>query len=170
MEAALTKKKIDELDTWKDKVTLLTKELDKLDQNEKAFTQIKKDFDEYEKNKLIKEKYEISLESTHLKINQLEDKLKRYQEVQDKIKKNNEIDTQIFKASARIDELINEKRGYEKIIVVSQSQIENIAKTIENNNDIILKIAEEFEREKIYKIYLDVFGKNGIAKIIMRTM
>jgi DNA repair exonuclease SbcCD ATPase subunit len=33
-----------------------------------------------------------------------------------------------------------------------------------------MKIAQEFEREKIYKMYLDVFGKNGISKIIMRTM
>ena len=26
---------------------------------------------------------------------------------------------------------------------------------------------KEFEREKIYKMYLDVFGKNGISKIII---
>jgi DNA repair exonuclease SbcCD ATPase subunit len=41
---------------------------------------------------------------------------------------------------------------------------------IKRNNDIILKIAEEFERERIYKIYAEVFGKNGISKIIMKTM
>jgi hypothetical protein len=79
-------------------------------------TQLKKDFDEYERNKLIKEKYEISLESSELKLGQAKDKLKRYQEVQDKIKKNNDIDAQLVKAGLRIDELINEKRGYERIL------------------------------------------------------
>ena len=29
---------------------------------------------------------------------------------------------------------------------------------------------EEFEKEKIYKLYLEIFGKNGISKIIMKTM
>jgi DNA repair exonuclease SbcCD ATPase subunit len=170
MEAALTKKKIDELKDWEKKVKDLEKEQSKLEKKEQSFTQLKKDFDEYERNKLIKEKYEISLESNDLKLEQAKDKLKRYQEVQDKIKKNNEVDAQLVKAGLRIDELIGEKRGYERIQASNATQIKNLEGRIEKNNDIILKIAEEFEREKIYKIYVDVFGKNGIAKIIMKTM
>jgi DNA repair exonuclease SbcCD ATPase subunit len=170
MEAALTKKKIDELKDWEKKVKDLEKEQVKLEKKEQSFTQLKKDFDEYERNKLIKEKHEISLESNELKLGQAQDKLKRYQEVQDKIKKNNEVDAQLVKAGLRIDELIGEKRGYERIQSSNATQIKNLEGRIEKNNDIILKIAEEFEREKIYKIYVDVFGKNGISKIIMKTM
>jgi DNA repair exonuclease SbcCD ATPase subunit len=170
MEAALTKKKIDELSDWETKVDKLSKKWKDLDSKEKSYTQLKKDFDEYEKNKLIKEKYEISLESSELKLGQAKDKLKRYQEVQDKIKKNNDIDAQLVKAGLRIDELINEKRGYERILATNQNQIENFMARIEKNNGFILKIAEEFEREKIYKMYVEVFGKNGITKVIMKTM
>jgi DNA repair exonuclease SbcCD ATPase subunit len=170
MEAALTKKKIDELKDWEKKVKDLEKEQTKLEKKEQSFTQLKKDFDEYERNKLIKEKHEISLESNELKLGQAQDKLKRYQEVQDKIKKNNEVDAQLVKAGLRIDELIGEKRGYERIQSSNTTQIKNLEGRIEKNNDIILRIAEEFEREKIYKIYVDVFGKNGISKIIMKTM
>jgi len=170
MEAALTKKKIDELSDWEKNVDKLSKKWKDLDTQEKSYTQLKKDFDEYEKNKLIKEKYELSLESSELKLGQAKDKLKRYEEVQDKIKKNNEIDAQLVKAGLRIDELIGEKRGYERVQATNQNQIENLQARIEKNNGIILKIAEEFEREKIYKIYVDVFGKNGITKMIMKTM
>ena len=170
MEAALTKKKIDELSDWEKNVDKLSKKWKELDTQEKSYTQLKKDFDEYEKNKLIKEKYELSLESSELKLGQAKDKLKRYEEVQDKIKKNNEIDAQLVKAGLRIDELIGEKRGYERVQATNQNQIENLQARIEKNNGIILKIAEEFEREKIYKIYVDVFGKNGITKMIMKTM
>jgi len=170
MEASLTKKKIDELKDWENKIKNLNKEFEKLDRKEKSFVQLKKDFDDYERNKLIKEKYELSLESNELKLNQSKDKLKRYQEVQDKIKKNNEIDSQLVRANLRIDELINEKRTYEKIHLTSQNEINNLLSRIDRNNEIIIKIAEEFEREKYYKIYLDVFGKNGITKIIMKTM
>jgi len=170
MEAALTKKKIDELGDWEKKVDKLSKVWKTLDSKEKTYTQLKKDFDEYERKKLIKEKYEISLESIKLKLEQQKSKLKKYEEVQDKIKKNKEIEAQLVKANLRIDELIIEKRDYERVQTSNQTQIKNLQSRIENNNDIILKIAEEFEKEKIFKIYLDVFGKNGISKIIMKTM
>jgi DNA repair exonuclease SbcCD ATPase subunit len=170
MEAALTKKKIDELGDWEIKVDKLSKKWKDLDSKEKSYTQLKKDFDEYERNKLIKEKYEISLESNELKLSQVKDKLKRYEEVQDKIKKNNEVDAQLVKAGLRIDELIGEKRGYERIQATNQNQIENLQSRIEKNNGIILKIAEEFEKEKVYKIYTEIYGKNGISKMIMKTM
>jgi DNA repair exonuclease SbcCD ATPase subunit len=170
MEAELTKKKIDQLEGYKKLVKEFKTEISDYEKKEQSFTQLKRDFDEYERNKLIKEKYELSLESNELKLGQAKDKLKRYEEVQDKIKKNNEVDAQLVKAGLRIDELINEKRGYERVQATNQNQIENLQARIEKNNGIILKIAEEFEREKIYKIYVDVFGKNGITKVIMKTM
>jgi DNA repair exonuclease SbcCD ATPase subunit len=170
MEAELTKKKIEQLEGYKKMVKEFKKEIQTLEKKEESFTQLKKDFDEYERAKLVKEKYDATLEANNLKLEQSEDKLRRYEEVQDKIKKNNEIEGMLVKASMRIDELIGEKRGYERIQTTNANQIENLEGRIEKNNETILKIAEEFEREKIYKIYLDVFGKNGIAKIIMKTM
>jgi DNA repair ATPase RecN len=170
MEAALTKQKIDELGEWEKKVDKLSKQLKDLDYKEKSYIQLKKDFDEYEKNKLIKEKFEVTLESITIKLDQLKDKKRRFLEVQDKIKKNKEIDGQLIKANMRIDELINEKRGYERIITSNQISIKNYQDRISKNHENIAKIAEEFEREKVYKIYLDVFGKNGISKNIMKTM
>jgi DNA repair exonuclease SbcCD ATPase subunit len=62
------------------------------------------------------------------------------------------------------------KRIYERTQASNQNQIENLDARIEKNNDIILRIAEEFEKEKIFKIYLEVYGKNGITKMIMKTM
>ena len=170
MEAELTKKKIEQLEGYKKMVKEFEKEIKALEKKEESFTQLKKDFDEYERAKLVKEKYDATLEANNLKLEQSEDKLRRYEEVQDKIKKNNEIEGMLVKASMRIDELIGEKRGYERIQTTNANQIENLEGRIEKNNETILKIAEEFEREKIYKIYLDVFGKNGISKIIMKTM
>jgi DNA repair exonuclease SbcCD ATPase subunit len=170
MEAALTKKKIDELSDWEKKVEKLSKKWKDLDSKEKSYTQLKKDFDEYERNKLIKEKYEISLESQEMKLGQLETKLSEYESVQEKIKKNNEIDAQIIKANMRIDDLIGEKRNYERVKDQNQVKIDQLRAKIEKNHELILQIAEEFEKEKVYKLYLEVFGKNGITKLIMKTM
>ena len=114
MDAAITKKKIGELDEWKEKVKTLNDQILELDKEEKTYTQLKKEFDEYERNKLIKEKHEVSLESNELKLEALRLKLTRYEEVQDKIKQNNDIDAKLIKANLRIDELISQKRGYER--------------------------------------------------------
>ena len=170
MEAELTKKKIGELEGWKEKVHQLSNDVEKLDNKEKDFRTLKQDFDTYEKNKLIKEKFELSLESEQLKLDQFKDKLKRYESVQEKIKKNNDIEGQLIKANMRINDLMDEKRGYERIKVSNNLNIEKFTERIGKNNDVIAKIAEEFEKEKLYKIYLDIFGKNGITKMIMKTM
>jgi DNA repair exonuclease SbcCD ATPase subunit len=170
MEAELTKKKISEKEETQNNILKVSDEVEILEKEEKSYVQLKKDFDEYERNKLIKEKYELSIESNELKLGQSKDKLRRYEEVQDKISKNNDIESQLIKASLRIDVLMDEKRGYDRIQTSNKVSIDNLKSRIDKNYEIILKIAEEFEREKIYKIYVDVFGKNGVSKIIMKNM
>lgn len=170
MNAAITNAKIAELDGFILQMGEKTKLLRDLTSKEQGFTQLKKEFDEYEKNKLIREKYEVSLEAAKLKLERVKDKLKRYEESQEKIKKNQELEAQILKAQLRIDELINQKRNFERQQVQNSNQIENLETKISKNTDLITKIGQEFEKEKVYKLYLELFGKNGISKIIMRTM
>jgi DNA repair exonuclease SbcCD ATPase subunit len=170
MNAAITNAKIAELDGYimhKDQKEGL---MQVLTIKEQSFVQLKKDFDEYEKNKLIKEKYELSVESCDLKIGGLKDKLKRWEEVQDKIKENTSIESMLIKADLRLDELELKKKGVNTSISENKFNIKNLVEKIDNNKKMIVKIKEEDEKEKIYKIYLEAYGKNGVTKIIMKTM
>jgi len=170
MNAAITNAKIAELDglimqkTQKEGVML------DLISKEQGFTQLKKEFDEYEKNKLIKEKYEVSIESIDLKIEGLNIKLQRYNEVQDKIVENNKIDTMLIKAGSRLEELEREKVQTQRNIDNNTYQVKSLTEKIETNKNLIVKIAEEAEKEKYYKVFLEIYGKNGISKLIMKTM
>ena len=170
INASLTRAKIAEIDGLKVQLSNLQNVLSKLDNEEKQFTQLKKDFDEYEKNKLIKEKYEAALESTNMKLESKVKTLEKYFQQKSKIEENNKLESTILKAGQRLTELNSEKTRLDREKGVNQSQIDNLKEKIQKNNEIILKIAQEFEREKIYKIYLTIFGKNGISKIIMKTM
>ena len=170
MEAALTKKKIDELSDWEKKVDKLSKQWKDLDYKEKSYTQLKKDFEQYEKSKLVKEKYELTLEADGLKLANAEGKLERYHQVQTKIEKNKSIEEQIIKANIRIDEIEREKTSHTSKISSNKTMIQNCERDIKTKQDIITQIASEFEKEKIYKTYLEIFGKNGISKMIMKTM
>lgn len=170
INAELTKLRISEKENLVVQINKLAVEIAETETKEKTFTQLKKDFDEYEKNKLVKEKYEVSLEATKLKLERVKDKLKKYEDSQEKIKKNLELDTQIVKAQIRIDDLINIKRNKERELIQNQNQIDNNNTKISRNTEIIEQISKEFEKEKIYKLYVELYGKNGISKIIMRTM
>ena len=170
MEAALTKKKIDELSDWEKKVDKLSKQWKDFDYQEKSYTQLKKDFEQYEKSKLVKEKYELTLEADGLKLANAEGKLERYHQVQTKIEKNKSIEEQIIKANIRIDEIEREKTSHTSKISSNKTMIQNCERDVKTRQDIITQIASEFEKEKIYKTYLEIFGKNGISKMIMKTM
>ena len=170
MNAAITNAKIAELDGLIMKKTQKEGVMKDLISKEQGFTQLKKEFDEYEKNKLIKEKFEVSIESIDLKIEGLKVKLERYNEVQDKIAENNKIDTMLIKAGSRLEELEREKVQTQRNIDNNTYQIKSLTEKIETNKNLIIKIAEEAEKEKYYKVFLEIYGKNGISKLIMKTM
>jgi DNA repair exonuclease SbcCD ATPase subunit len=170
MNAAITQQKIAELDGLtqrKDEKVVLMSDLSI---KEKTFVESKRQFDEYEKNKLIKEKYDLSIESCDLKIDGLKNKLEKWNELQDKIKSNVKIDEMLIKADLRLEELERLKQGKTKQISTNEFNIKTSQDKIEHNKKLIVKIKDEEEKDKIYKIYLESYGKNGVSKIIMKTM
>ena len=170
MNAAITNAKIAELDGLIVHKTTKTTLMQDLSRKEQSFVQLKKEFDEYEKNKLIKEKYEVSVESCDLKIENLKQKIKSWEEIQDKIQENQKIESMLIKADLRLDELETQKSNINNTISNNKFSITTIDEKIESNKKLIIRIKEEEEKEKIYKIYLELFGKNGISKMIMKTM
>ena len=123
MNASITQSKIAELDGYIMHKGQKEGLMQVLTGKEQAFVQLKKDFDEYEKNKLIKEKYELSIESCDLKIGGLKGKLDRWGDVQDKIKENTKIDEMLIKADLRLDELDHLKRQKNTNITNNEYQI-----------------------------------------------
>ena len=170
MNAAITQNKINELAGFITHKTQIEGLMQDLSRKDIEFVKLKKEFDEYEKNKLIKEKYELSIESFQLKVNSLNEKLKKYYEVQDKIAENAKISSLLMKANVRLDELEFEKNSTDKKINDNLSQINSYNTKIKENLNKIALISEESIKEKYYKIYLEIYGKNGISKMIMKTM
>jgi len=170
MNASITQQKISELDGYimqKDNVWTTMQVLSGIEQ---TFVRLKKDFDEYEKNKLIKEKYDATIENYQLKIQGLQTKLTEYDKMLDKIKENEHIDSMLIKANLRIEDLERQKTQKQTQINSDDYSVKSLEEKIKTNLNNIIKIAEEQEKEKIHKMYLEAYGKNGISKIIMKTM
>jgi len=170
MFADLTQKKIAKKTELEQRISEINEVELNLKKQDDDFNQTKREFDIYEKNKLVKERHELTLERIKLQIDQTESKLAKFNEVQDKIRQNEKIDAQLVKTTIRIDELVSEKNRFYREQVTNQMNIRNLNERIENNIRIIETIELEFEKEKVYKIYLDCYGKNGISKLIMKSM
>tara|TARA_R110000868_G_scaffold242870_2_gene498406 strand:+ start:2704 stop:5076 length:2373 start_codon:yes stop_codon:yes gene_type:complete len=170
MNAAITQQKISELDGFTQQKKVVEKLMSDLSIKEKEFVETKRQFDEYEKNKLIKEKYDLTVESCDLKIFSLRDKIKRWEEVQDKIKMNDQIDSMLIKADIKLDGYDKQLKDKNIQINTNEYTIKSNAEKITNNKNLITKIKEEESKDKIYKMYLESYGKNGVGKIIMKTM
>jgi DNA repair exonuclease SbcCD ATPase subunit len=169
-QSEYTEKKKEELTDLTNGVSVTSDKVKEYIVKEQSFVDLKKEFDLYERNKLIKEKFEIQLESLELKKGGLEDKLKRFKEVQKKLEENKKIDETILKADMRLDTLTTERDGVNTKISNSKNNIKNRESKIEENKDFIKRIKQEEEKVRLYKIYLELFGKKGISKMIMRSM
>jgi len=137
---------------------------------EQSFVDLKKEFDLYERNKLIKEKFEIQLESQQNKLESVKDKLSRFERDQKKVEENNKIDATLLKADMRLEELNREKDQINLNISTSNHNIKSYKEKIKEAEGFIAKIKEEEEKLQVYKVYLELFGKKGISKMIMRNM
>jgi DNA repair exonuclease SbcCD ATPase subunit len=170
MNAAITQSRIAELDGLIGQKTKIEGLMQELSDKEQGFVKLKKDFDEYERNKLVYEKYQATIENFELKKESLLDKLKRYDDVQDVIKSNEQIESQIIKANLRLEDLKREEQLVQQEVTNSRFKITNNLEKINSNNNLIIKISEEQQKEVKYKVYLELFGKNGISKRIMKSM
>lgn len=170
INAILVKNKLIDLDNLYVKKNSLMLELESCKNEKNELIVLKQNFDLYEKNSLIYSKYELTKESLELKINLAKEKISDYLEVQEKINKNNEIESKLLKAKYRLEELSQAKKKLDEKITFSSVQIKNYHDKIDSNYNFIRQIEEETEKEKVYKIYLELYGKHGISKYIMKTM
>ena len=91
-----------------------------------------------------------------------------YKENKDTILKNNEIDTQVNVLKTNIETYDGIIRRLESENVASQKDIEVNNGIIKEKETNIKKIEKEVETEKNWRLYLQMIGKDGISKIVLK--
>lgn len=92
-----------------------------------------------------------------------------YKDNKDIILKNNEIDTQVNVLKANIEAYDRVIRGLESESVAAQKDIDSNNETIREKESYIKRIEQEIELEKTWRLYLQMVGKDGIAKMVLRA-
>lgn len=160
-------KKIENLKTDRVNVGKKYKELEKKD---KEFSTVKKEFEEYEKNKILKSKQELEIEQKKLEIQIKTDRLSRYDSNKKKMEENKKIESELLILNTKI-ETSNAQIKYNNTLINKHSNnVVLMNGKIKESLDLITKIDKEQQYEAIFKIYLSIFGKNGISKEIVKNI
>jgi len=161
------KKEIEEI--LKDRETN-DKELDNLKKESDAFETLKTEFDTYERNKLRKARYELEVEQKQLEIDAKQLRLDRYNDNKKRLEDNQRIDQELIGVRTQIETVNADIRVSNTTIERQNNNITNLKEKIAVNNDLIVKIKGEEELLGVFKIYLTIYGKNGISKVILKNM
>jgi len=146
------------------------KKLTEVTEKERQFSILKKEYDDYEKNKLRKAKYELEAEQKQNEIDKLQVKLSNYDRNKQKLDENIKIDAEIIALRTQIETANANIRVNNGTIERLRNNINLLNEKIKTNQDLIKKIKVENETQAIFKIYLTIFGKNGISKVILKNM
>ena len=127
-------------------------------------------WDNYEKMELTVGKIKLELEMLEASKVRGTDKLKLYRDNKDNVENNKIIDTKlglikndIRNAEDEKDMLLLKCMGYSK-------DIDNAKLRIDEHNALIVLIKREEIIDNVYKTYMNIYGKNGISKMVLSTM
>ena len=145
-------------------------QFDLLKEQSERFDTLRTEFDTYERNKLRKERYELEVEQKQLEIDAKQLRLDRYEDNKKKLEDNQRIDSLVTALRTQIETANADIRVTGTNIEKHKNNITNMNDKIGINNDLIGKIKSEQELLSVFKIYLTIYGKNGISKVIMKNM
>ena len=145
-------------------------QFDLLKEQEKGFEALKTEFETYERNKLRKARYELEVEQKQHEIDVKQTRLDNYESNKKKLEENQKIDAEVISLRTKIETANGDIRQTNSNIEKHTNNITNMNEKIGINEELIKKITAEDELSAVFKIYLTVYGKNGISKIILKNM
>lgn len=95
--------------------------------------------------------------------------LKEIEKNKEAIKKNSEIDAHINVVNTNISSGETNKRNLLNAITSLEKENARHTETISLRKSYLVKIAEERKIEKYWKLYLQMIGKDGISKMVLRN-
>jgi hypothetical protein len=148
--------------------TLLNKTLNILKNKIELLEIDQENFKKCEKDLILAEKIKVDIDSLLSKYKEIIRLLKDYESNKDSIDKNNQLDISINNINIRIKTETDYKENIIKIIQTYNNNIISYNKEIDLCNIRIEKIKEEDILDRSWKIYLELVGKSGISKLILK--
>jgi len=144
--------------------------LDKIKDSKSKIKENKEIVDKRDRYELERDKTEVEMGALRNKLISKKSDLKKYKANIDAIKTNISIDADISSVKTEIIAEENTKTNLTRRILTVESEVKYAKGKIDENLKLIKALEKEQEIEKIFKVYLDVIGKKGISKLVLRSV
>lgn len=148
----------------------INKKLTKLNTELTELNSVKKLVDEVNKLELKKDKYEVEITSLKNDLKSKKADLKKYNDNLNGIEANKTIDNEISLVDTKLSVCDHQKTEINNKIQRVLLDIESNETNVVSKTKLIAQIKKEKEIETIYKLYIDMIGKKGISKLVLRSV
>ena len=159
-----------EIEKLKTEVTKLTNAIKTINKELETLNKTKELIDDKNKHELNRDRLEVQIGSLKNDIVSKKNDLKKYKLNLDAIELNKKIDSEISRVKTEISVLEFSKDDAIAKIERVQTDIKNHKTGVETKTKLIETIKKEEEIDKIFKIYIELVGKKGVSKLVLRSV
>ena len=159
-----------EIEKLKTEVTKITNVIKTINKELETLNKTKELIDDKNKHELNRDRLEVQIGSLKNDIVSKKNDLKKYKLNLDAIELNKKIDSEISRVKTEISVLEFSKDDAIAKIERVQTDIKNHKTGVETKTKLIETIKKEEEIDKIFKIYIELVGKKGVSKLVLRSV
>lgn len=163
------KEKTDLVETYNKELSQKESELSNLEKRRNDMEENRTKFNEKVRLELLIAKIEVDIDNLRKDLVENRRILKEIENNKTAIEKNNKIQIEINIVETNIKTEENIKQNLNKQLNELKYIVEKNNKEITNNTKIIEEINKEEKKVRNWKVYLDLVGKNGVSKMVLRN-
>jgi DNA repair exonuclease SbcCD ATPase subunit len=164
------KKHNSEINSLVDELEKISAKIEILNNSLSSLNEVKKKVDAKNKMELDRDRLEVEIGGLRNKVVSKMNDLKKYNINLEAIEHNQNIDIAVTKVKTDLAVLEHKKDETIRNIQRIASDTENNRNAIVTKTKLIEIIKKEEEIEKIFKVYIELVGKKGISKLVLRSV
>jgi len=158
------------IEVTKTTINELTDRINEIDTKLLSMSEDKQTVNKRDKLELTRDRLEVKMGGLRNKITEKRAQLKEYNLNISIIESNKQLESQIVWEDTEIAKLMVRQNSINDSINQNNNRLSNINTDINEKEVLIEEITKEDKIEKVYKTYIELVGKKGISKLILRSV
>jgi chromosome segregation ATPase len=135
-----------------------------------SFTEIKESLNRKQRLELERDRLNVKLDDLRNKVKESKNLKAEYEANLKAIEFNKKVDSSVSLTTSNIQVVRHEHDELIKKIENIKNEINRLKEKIDFNVKMISVVEKELTVEKMYKLYVDMVGKKGVSKIVLRSV
>lgn len=135
-----------------------------------AFKVLKADLERKQRIELEIERTKVRMDALRNQLAEIRNTKREFESNKKSIERNNQIDIDVTLITSNLQVARHSKDNVIKVIEIAKAEVDKHVSKVKVNNELLTKMGKEAEVERIYKLYIEMVGKKGVSKIILRSV